>query len=290
VQLTRLLDTDASKQHPDTMKCACEAVWHLSFHSVGKARLCESSVLVQRLKELALHDDPGINDMARGALFGMGIIPRPLFSDSMSHIFLSFDAPQRHRVSQIADHLVDYGYLVWMDPPEGQMEEQFLQGVINSAVVCVCLSSTLYTTARARTEFTLAYAVSKFVVLLVIDDEGREDSWMNPLMRGRITIDFAIPGSDSDNIKDLVAIFEKNFGKRGKQVIKPKDDHSSHESTPRDQQKTQNRNGPPDEPVSSPVPSSFQTSQFSQESQRPPSDISPTRGTNRLFGCIKLPF
>ena len=72
----------------------------------------------------------------------------------------------------------------------------------------MCLSSTLYTTTRARTEFTLAYVVSKFVVLLVIDDEGREDSWMNPLMHGRITIDFAIPGSDSDNIRDLVVIFE----------------------------------------------------------------------------------
>ena len=147
----------------------------------------------------------------------------------------------------------------------------------------MCLSSTLYTTTRARTEFTLAYVVSKFVVLLVIDDEGREDSWMNPLMHGRITIDFAIPGSDSDNIRDLVVIFEIFFGKHDKQVIKPKDDHISHESTPRDQQKTQNRNGPPDEPVSSPVPSSFQTSQFSQHPHRPPSEPSPTRGTNGLF-------
>jgi hypothetical protein len=60
-------------------------------------------------------------------------------------------------------------------------------------VVCVCLSETYYITARARTEFTLAHHVSKFVVLLVVDDEGREDSWMNPLMRGRITVDFVIP-------------------------------------------------------------------------------------------------
>jgi len=67
------------------------------------------------------------------------------------------------------------------------------QGVINSAAVCVCLSETYYTTARARTEFTLAHMVSKFVVLLVVDDEGREDSWMNQLMRGRITVDFVIP-------------------------------------------------------------------------------------------------
>jgi hypothetical protein len=175
------------------MMFGCEAAWHLSFHPVGKARLCESFVLVDRLKELALHDNAAINNNARGALFGMGIIPRPPFSESMSHIFLSFAEPQRGRVLQLKDQLEDRGYVVWMDAEDGQMEEQFLQGVINSACVCVCLSETYYITARARTELTLATLTSKYVILLVVDDEGREDSWMNQLMKGRITIDFVIP-------------------------------------------------------------------------------------------------
>ena len=50
VQLTRLCDLNTEEQHPDTMMFGCEAAWHLSFHSVGKARLCESSVLVNRLQ------------------------------------------------------------------------------------------------------------------------------------------------------------------------------------------------------------------------------------------------
>jgi hypothetical protein len=193
VQLTRLCDLDSDSQHPDTMMFGCEAAWHLSFHPVGKARLCESFVLVDRLKELALHDNAAINNNARGALFGMGIIPRPPFSESMSHIFLSFAEPQRGRVLQLKDQLEDRGYVVWMEAEDGQMEEQFLQGVINSACVCICLSETYYITARARTEFTLATLTSKYVVLLVVDDEGREDSWMNQLMKGRVTVDFVIP-------------------------------------------------------------------------------------------------
>jgi hypothetical protein len=40
---------------------------------------------------------------------------------------------------------------------------------------------------------TLATLTSKYVVLLVVDDEGREDSWMNQLMKGRVTVDFVIP-------------------------------------------------------------------------------------------------
>jgi len=229
VQLTRLCDLDASKQHPDTMMFGCEAAWNLSFHPVGKARLCESSVLVNRIQEMAMHDNVSINNTARGALFGMGIIPRPPFSDSMSHIMLSFAEPERERVSQLRAQLEDFGYVVWMDANDGQMEEQFLQGVINSAVVCVCLSKTYYITARARTEFTLAHTVSKFVVLLVVDDDGREDSWMNTLMRGRITVDFALPEDDEDNMTELVGIFEKNFGKRGKRILdseKPPSIHS----------------------------------------------------------------
>ena len=70
MQLTRLCDLDSSTQHPETMKFGCEAAWHLSFNSVGKARLCESSVLVDRLQELAMHDNAQINNNARGALFG----------------------------------------------------------------------------------------------------------------------------------------------------------------------------------------------------------------------------
>ena len=219
VQLTRLCDLDSQEQHPDTMMFGCEAAWHLSFHPVGKSRLCESTVLVSRLQEMAMHDNVLINNNARGALFGMGIIPRPAFSESMSHIMLSFAEPQRERVKELKSQLESFGYVVWMDAPDGQMEEQFLQGVINAAVVCVCLSETYYTTARARSEFTLANIVSKFVVLLVVDDEGREDSWMNALMRGRITVDFAIPEDDEHNLTELVGIFEKNFGKRGKRII-----------------------------------------------------------------------
>ena len=69
-------------------------------------------------KEMVLHDDPDINNMTRGVLFGvMGIIPRPLFSDILFHIFLSFHVTDWPKLP--CDHLVDYGFLVWMDPPEG---------------------------------------------------------------------------------------------------------------------------------------------------------------------------
>ena len=78
-------------------------------------------------QEMALHDNAKINNNARGALFSMGIIPRPSFSDSMSHIMLSFAEPQRPRVTQLKTQLEDFGYVVWMDANDGQMEEQFLQ-------------------------------------------------------------------------------------------------------------------------------------------------------------------
>jgi hypothetical protein len=65
---------------------------------------------------------------------------------------------------------------------------------------------------QARTELTLASEWNKGTMLLDVDAESREQSWMTPLLHGAPDVDFTDPEEDEYNVQVLV----EWLGNRGK--------------------------------------------------------------------------
>ena len=80
--------------------------------------------------------------------------------------------------------------LVWTEPASGKMDENFRIGVANCAAFCACLSVDYHLSSQARTEITFAVDCSKIIILLILDDEAREQCWLQPVIHGRQRIDF----------------------------------------------------------------------------------------------------
>lgn len=215
--LARLMDLSPERQSDRNLVFGCTAVWHLAFNGQAKALLCEEAVLCERMEEIALADNHVAMQEARGALFQLGIIPKPPFADAMTHVFLSFDDVMEHRAEQIKAQLEAKQYLVWIRPTSGKMDENFRIGVANCAAFCACLSANYHLSAKARTEINFAADCTKHIITLVVDDESREQCWLQAHIHGKPTVDFSSPDRDEESIQELIDI----LGTRG-MVVKRK--------------------------------------------------------------------
>lgn len=81
------------------------------------------------------------------------------------------------------------------------MDENFRIGVANCAAFCACLSANYHLSAKARTEINFAADCTKHIITLVVDDESREQCWLQAHIHGKPTVDFSSPDRDEESIQ-----------------------------------------------------------------------------------------
>jgi hypothetical protein len=150
--------------------------------------------------------------VARGALWQMAVIPRPPFFDTFIHIYFSYVEEGRERASEISKSVEDAGYVVWKGTEKGLTDEEMCQGVARCAVMCVCLTENYYVEAKVRSEIQYAFECNKPILMLQVDNEGRDECWLQPYLANKKIMDFADPFQDKISLPALL----QAFGKAGK--------------------------------------------------------------------------
>ena len=142
-----------------------------------------------------------------------------LFFHSEKRLMISYQWDSQSFVLQIKDQLEEFGYNTWMDIDKmhGNIYAKMAEGVENSKIIIVCMSTKYECSKNCNSELHYAQDNNRKIIPIKVEAGYRPKSALGLITAGKIYVDFSDPAKFDDNMKLLRNEIDEHLGDQGKQ-------------------------------------------------------------------------
>ncbi|KAI8491691.1 hypothetical protein Bbelb_304960 [Branchiostoma belcheri] len=140
---------------------------------------------------------------------------KPLPEGCTHHIMISYFWRQQTQVYKIKEHLGKVGYRVWMDMDdiEGDITTSKAKAINEAAIVLIAFSDDYANSEYCKREALVAQQHKKVIVPVKMTDYEPDD-WLDPVIGGKLCIDFSSTQNYRDKLKQLEVQIQHKLAER----------------------------------------------------------------------------